>query len=309
MKHSGVSNMFKDSPQPEQLEEAISSWQSPGRGFSRHNKDEKTLIQWLYAYIRLNVKRGRVFDLREVLQTGEADCLGYAKLFTTLGRKYGLDTGVVEIVTDNLGRNVPHTCALVKLTDGGRQFIDFWYGSPDIRHKRLGLRVKNKGIWNTQDAAFTSLKRAEDISYLPDEQVDAITLYIEGNRSLKEGKYALAIEQYTRAIGLYPQNTRLYYNRAIGYEKLGQKVKSEADYACALRDMTAIRRTLAAQLPDAVDLIKLDQHFIPEIDQEIYLLHRGFITGRPLSPDRIALKLAIPREEVEAMLDFVQSIL
>ena len=340
MKQQDVINTFKDSPEPGQLAEVIAGWRLPElpeelkgrvsrycsrwywdlsiwyrakleshRSLHSRKKDERTLINWLHDFIRMNIKRGRIFDLRDVLQTGEADCLGYAKLLTTLGRQCGLDVGVVEVVIDNRGRNVPHAANLVSLVEGRSQFVDFWYGSQNIRHKRLGLQVKRKGSWNIEDIDFPEIKKVEDISYLPDDRVDAITLYIEGNRSLREGNCTRAVEQYTEAIGLYPQNTRIYYNRAIGYEKLGQLEKAEADYTRALRDRTALRRTLATQPQDVADLIQLDKKFIPDMDQEIYLLHNGFVTGRLVPPENIARKLAIGQEDVEASLSFIESIL
>jgi tetratricopeptide (TPR) repeat protein len=340
MKQSNVKKPFIDSPQLEQLMEDVTLWplpflpkelkdkipagssksypdisswfrkkiQSSGCLYSREDCEE-TLINWLYAFIRLNIKRGPVFNLREVLRTGEADCLGYAKLFTTLGRDCGLDLGVVEVIIDNRGRNVSHTVTLVNLAGGGKRFVDFWYGSQNIRPKRVGLQVKGKSGWEIEDIDFSRIKKTVDISYLPDEAIDAVTLYIEGNRSLKTGNYGLAVEKYTRAAALYPQNARVYYNRAVAYEMLGEPEKAEADYKLALKDEAAIKRTLATQPQEVVDLMKLDEKFIPEPDQEIYLLHKGFITGRKVSPQQLALKCAMDKEEVEAVLSFIEIVL
>jgi tetratricopeptide (TPR) repeat protein len=305
----GAADTFTDSPASDRLQKAVAHWRLPVESLESAQKDEREVIGWLFTYIRLNVKRGRVYDLGQVLQTGAADCLGYAKLFTTLGRDYGLDAGVVEIIIDNRGRSVPHTCSLVKLADGAKQFVDFWYGSRDIRHKRLGLQVKREGAWTVEDIDLKAIKKAEDISYLPDGLVDGITLYIEGNRSLKKGDYRRAILQYNEAAGLYPQNARTYYNRATAHEKLGQAEMAQADYALALKDKAAQVRTLAVQPDDVVDLIKLDENYIPEKDQEIYLLHRGFITGLRVSSAGIAGLLAIPKEEVDSILRFIRGIL
>ena len=209
---------------------------------------EKATLNWLYDFIRLNVKRGRIFDLLEVLETGRADCLGYAKLFTVLGIRWGLDLGVVEVVIDNRGQAVPHTATLVKLADGSPRFVDFWYGCRNIRHQRLALNVKRRGRWQVEDIDFPDIKNAQEIAYLPEYCVDAVTLYIRGNRSLKQEDYAGAIQQYTESIQLYPENARVYYNRAIAYEKMGETGKAEADYRRALRDDNSIIRTLATSL-------------------------------------------------------------
>lgn len=340
MKQSNVKKPFMDSPQPEQLAEVVTYWHLPS--LPEELKDtipvnsrksyldlsswfrkkiqlsgclysqeafEETIVKWLYAFIRLNIKRGPVFDLRKVLQTEKADCLGYAKLFTTLGRDCGLDLGVVEVIIDNRGRNVPHTVSLVNLAGGGKRFVDFWYGSQNIRPRRMGLRIKRKSGWDIEDIDFSDINRAGDISYLQDEAVDAITLYVEGNRSLKAGNYRQAVEKYTRAAALYPQNARIYYNRAVCYEKLALPQKAEADYKLALKDEAAIKRTLATQPPEVVDLMKLDEKFIPEPDQEIYLLHKGFITGRKVSAEKIAMKFSMDQEEAEAVLGLIEKVL
>ncbi len=109
MQAENISVAFDDAPKMEQLEAVISGWHRPeppnglenaasafgagGEGVirrrlnkiksSRHKSQlEVKVISWLYDFIRVNVKRGRVFDLSEVLRRGSADCLGYAKLFT-----------------------------------------------------------------------------------------------------------------------------------------------------------------------------------------------------------------------------------
>ena len=270
---------------------------------------ERRLIHYIYGFIRLNIKRGRIFNLPEVIKTGEADCLGYSKLFTILGRQCGLKAGVVEVIIDNRGYAVPHTAILVNLADGRRQIIDCWYGSENIRHKRLGLRVKSKGRWNVEDIDLLEIKRTEDISFLPDALVDSITLYIEGNRLLKAHDYSRAIEKFSEAIVLYPQNSRIYYNRGIGYEHMGQIEKAQTDFARALQDDNALIRILATQPQSVIDLIQLDKNFVSEENQEIYLLNKGFITGRPVPQERIAFKKGIYIEEVGAILTKIEKML
>jgi tetratricopeptide (TPR) repeat protein len=263
---------------------------------------EKLTAGWLYDFIRLNIKRGRFFNLREVSNTGLADCLGYAKVFTVLGRYCGLDAGVVEVVIDNRGRIVPHTAVLVRNSGGRKQIIDFWYGSLNIKHRRLGLRVKKENKWTINDLDNRLMNSFEDINYLPDVCVYAITLYVEGNRFLKEKQFPYAIAKYSQAIRRYPQNARFYYNRALAYENLGQPEKANKDYARSLRDDADIIRTLATQPVEIVELLRLDEKNIPEVAQQIFLLSRGFITGRKVSAEKIARKMGLSTAEVENIL-------
>ncbi len=332
--------MFLDSPSERELKGVISKWTLPdltgelaglespsgtadywglcselrrkmkiNRSSSTKGRLEKAVINWLYAFIRMNIKRGPVFDLRQVLREGSADCLGYGKLFTTLGRLCGLETGIVEVLVDNRGRSVPHSAVLVKLAGGRPRFIDFWYGSTDIRHKRLGLQVRRGGRWQVEDMDFRDMLKTEAISYLPDACVDAITCYILGNRAFKDADFKQAVSFYNKAISLYPWNARSYYNRGLAYENLHLAEKAQADYARAVQDEASLVRILAAQPEDVTALMLLDQLFIPEVDQQIYLMNAGYSSGRMISPSRIAEKLDIPVKEVEAVLDIIQKVL
>ena len=263
---------------------------------------EVEAISWLYDFIKANIKRGRLFDLREVLQQGNADCLGYARLFTLLGRILGLNAGVVEVVIDNRGRYVPHTAVMVLLSNHRLRFIDLWYGSKNIKHKRLGLQVKQGGVWKIEDIDLPELGKQDEVCYLPDSCVNAITLYIQGNRYLNEQKLDEAIGCYSKGIELYPGNARLFYNRAIAYENLGEHEKAKADYAQALSDDAAIVRVRAREHDEVTSLIDLDTGGIDDRVQSMYLLHKGFITGKKVSIARIAKRFGLSEAEVTATL-------
>jgi hypothetical protein len=94
-----------------EVNHALSRWdllQSPPSASSRSTgkggESELAMLNWLYDSIKRNVKRGRIFQLRDVLLHQQADCLGYAKLLSSVGRRFGLDIGIVEVVIDNGGR-------------------------------------------------------------------------------------------------------------------------------------------------------------------------------------------------------------
>lgn len=267
---------------------------------------EVMLISWLYDLIRTNVKRGRVFDLRQVLLQSSADCLGYAKLFTLLGRLFGLDAGIIEVVVDNAGRYVPHTACLVKLCNGRQRFVDLWYGSTNIKHNRLGLRVRRGGIWNVEDLELSELDSIE-VCYLPDPYANAITLYIRGNQHLERQGFAAAIECYSQALRLYPNNARFYYNRAVAYESLGEFEKAKADYAQALADDEAIIRVLATEHDEIVSLINLDAKGIGNLAQEMYLLHKGFATGKQGTLPEVARRFGFSETGARDILSAVEA--
>jgi len=277
-------------------------------------KIELAILDWLYEFIRGNVKRGRVFELDQVLTERHADCLGYVKTFQLLGKRFGLDIGIVEVVIDNAGRYVPHPINILRLAGNRRQFIDPWYGSKDISHQRIGIQVKERGKWLIKDVDRDELEKLTDVKGLPTECVDAITYYIMGNRHLEQGiryrdkkELRKAIDYYDEAIKLYPQNARFYFNRAIAYENRGEKEKAEKDYAQALKDKASQIRVLAREYEESTRLIELDQRNISLQKQEIYLLRKGFITGKEKSAEEVASQYGISAEEVKQIISEIEA--
>ena len=256
---------------------------------------------WLYDLVRSNIKRGRAFELGEVLSTRRADCLGYARLFSALGDEFGLELGVVEVLIDNAGRYVPHHVNLLILADGTYRFIDAWYGSTNINHRRIGALVNGK----LRDINTAELSEISDLRGLPEACLEAITLYIRGNRCLERNELDKAIEYYSAAIKLYPNNSRAYYNRAIARERKGDMEGARLDYARALRDETSRIRVLATTA-ELEELIRLDEKGISEREQAIYLWHKGYKTGASVGNEEIGHKYGISLEEVEKIIDRVE---
>jgi tetratricopeptide (TPR) repeat protein len=277
-------------------------------------KIELAALDWLYEFIRGNVKRGRVFELDQVLTEKHADCLGYIKMFQLLGKRFGLNIGMVEVVIDNAGRYVPHPINILRLAGKRYRFIDPWYGSKDISHQRIGAQVKERGKWLIKDVDQDELEKLTEVKGLPTECVDAITYYIIGNRHLEQGiryfdekELRKAIDYYDESIKLYPQNARFYFNRAIAYESIGEKDKAEKDYALALKDKASQTRVLAREYEESTRLIELDQKNISLQKQEIYLLRKGFITGHEKSAEEIASQYGISAGEIERIMSEIEA--
>jgi len=277
-------------------------------------KIELAALDWLYEFIRGNVKRGRVFELNQVLNERCADCLGYAKMFELLGKRLGLDIGIVEVIIDNAGRYVPHPINILRLAGKRYQFIDPWYGSKEINHQRIGAQVREKDKWLIKDVNRDELEKLIDVKGLPLECVDAITYYIIGNRHLEQGihysdekELHKAIDYYDAAIELYPQNARFYFNRAVAYENKGEKEKAKGDYAQALKDEVSQIRVLAREYEESTQLIELDRMEISPREQEVYLLRKGFITGKEKSAEDVASQYGISTEEVEQIISEIEA--
>ena len=272
-------------------------------GAGAKSRVETAVAEWLFGLVRGNVKRGRFFELEDVLSTGRADCLGYTRLFAAIGRRFGLDLGIVEVITDNAGRYVPHHVTLVNLSNGAYRFMDAWYGSTDVSHRRIGAMVDGE----MRDIDREQLAGVKDLKGLPERCVDAIALYIRGNGHLERDELDQAIRCYSEAARLYPNNTRAFYNRALAYERIGMGEEAAADYAEALKDESSTIRVLAS-IEGIEGLLRLDERGIGDMEQDIYLSREGFKMGEPVGYEELGRIYRLPSEEVEAIATRVKAV-
>jgi regulator of sirC expression with transglutaminase-like and TPR domain len=259
-------------------------------------------IEWLYSTVRRNIRRGRTYELIEVLRSGQADCLGYARLFVVLGTSFGMELGVVEVLIDNAGRYVPHYVNLAHLADSSLRFIDAWYGSTNIRHRRIAALING----TVSDVNIEDVDDANKIEGLPADCIRALGLYIEGNRFLERDDIDAAIACYDKAITLYPSNSRIWFNRAIAYERKGRNRDAQRDYAVAFKDEAGIIRVLAT-VEALEELIRLDEKHINEREQEIYLHYKGFKTGKPTPFETIGKTYAVTPDEIGRIISRIEN--
>lgn len=262
------------------------------KGKGNRAKLEGQLLDWLYLLVRHNIKRGRFWELADVLSQSRADCLGYARVLTFLAKNFGLNTDIVEVVEDNSGRYVPHCVCLVNLADGRQRFLDPWYGSANIHHRLLTVHVAEAGKLKLRQITMKQLKSKPEVHGLLPEHVAGLSFYILGNSYLAQGMGAEAVECYDISLWLYPRNSRAYFNRAIALERMGRIDEAQKDYKRAFASKSHLVR-LIATTEDIEPLIELDEKRIGELDQRIYLLHQGFVTGQKESWAKIASRCKI----------------
>lgn len=301
---------------PEEIEEALSTWtvpEVPSLANSQRRLELAT-VNWLWDLIRQNIKRGRFFLLKDVLRHKQADCLGFAQLLACLGQRYCLEIGIVEVLVDNAGRYTPHYANIVRLFPKGWLCLDLWYGSKNIKHRRIGAQVKVKDSWEIKDLDRDELEKVEDIQGLPQNCLEGIIHYILGNRYLERAiggnsqqDLDNAIAHYSKAIDLYPGYARAYFNRAVAYENKGDHQKAGEDYSQALRDEASQIRVLAREHEEVIRLMDLDKANIGMREQEIYLLRKGFITGEEVGTEAIAKQFGISEREVNAIISGIEA--
>lgn len=267
---------------------------------------EQRLVHWLYALARHNIKRGRLWELYDVLTQRWADCLGYARLLSFLATDFGLKAGVVEVVQDNAGRYVPHCVCLVNLADGQKMYIDPWYGSADVHHRLLAVRVIEAGRLVIKQFPMEAVESASEVYGLSQEQLAGISLYIMGNSYLDRGMETEAVECYDASLCFYPANSRTLFNRAIALERIRKEEKAQVDYHHAFSVDSSMARILAT-IEDIEPLIELDEKGISDSDQQIYLLRKGFVTGQEEEWAEIAHRCGTTSAEAQARFNLVMT--
>lgn len=265
---------------------------------------EEKLVDWLYALVRYNIKRGPFWNLADVCRERRADCLGYAQLFTFLMREFGLEGGVIEALQDSSGSYVPHQVCLVRLTDGRKRLVDGWYGSADMRHQLVTVRVRTDSRLKSRDLTFEELELTSEVFSLAPEHVAGVSFYILGNAYLERGMNADAVDCFDVAAWLYPRNVRALFNRAVALESMGEKDRAAEDYSRAFADESGLTRLLAS-VENAAALIELDEKGISEPDQRIYLLREGFISGQTEEWVSIAALCGVTVADARASYDLV----
>ena len=167
--------------------------------------------------------------------------------------------------------------------------------------------MKQGSVWRIKDVEMGKLSNRGEKRYLPDSCVDAITLYIYGNRHLERQEFDNAVKCYSEAIGLYPSNARFFYNRAVAYENLGEYEKADADYTQAFYDDTAVIRTLATEHDEVTSLLDLDARGVDNLTQGMYLLYHGFTTGKEVRLSTVARKFGLSEGKTRAVLSLVEA--
>jgi len=259
---------------------------------------ETKMIDWLYALVRRNIKRGRFWELSDVLTQRGADCLGYARLLSFLANDFGLASGVIEVVQDNRGAYVPHYVCMANLADGQKRYIDPWYGSANVRHRLLMARVYQNKKFLLKELTIAEIESASEVRGLRPEELAGISFYILGNSYLAQGKEKEAIECYDASLHLYPANPRTLFNRAVALERIHEEEQAQVAYQRAFATSSSPARILA-RVEEIEPLIELDEKGIQEPEQQVYLLRKGFITGQEEEWEEIARRCKATAVEMQ----------
>jgi regulator of sirC expression with transglutaminase-like and TPR domain len=229
---------------------------------------EEEAAHFLYDHIRGAIHSTgdfQCFDLAHIINTRNANCVGYSSLFYILGESIGLSIQVIEVQTDSQGQDMNHLACIVHLSDGTEIMADLIGGgfiskrfrfldefskagglyvlkqknNPLHLHRKVALldrdgfasiiysqRANHKGSGGKNAEALNDINKAIALNPI---NVRALCFRAILNKRLR--KYPDAISDATKAIEIDPRSDRAYEIRGSAYSRHGDHKKAVADFS------------------------------------------------------------------------------
>lgn len=102
--------------------------------------------------------------------------------------------------------------------------------SLEPRRHAVKWRPQPQDISATSEAEYAQQVQQHLTAQLAAEPQDARAYFLRGNVYLDQRQFALARDDYTRALELMPEDPIAYNNRGIAHRGLGQPAQAVADY-------------------------------------------------------------------------------
>ena len=168
----------------------------------------------------------RVFDLSDILEVRQAQCLGYVQLYWVVARSVGLAVIPVDVLQGDEGRPWPddkgHVCCVVSLTDRSILIVDGVPNGQIVGPLVLAdlyveggayLRLKR---WPGQAGLYRTIHLLEPVD------LKAHLINARAGTWMATGEFRRAVDLYTQAVGLSPDLAQAWGNRAVAWYRLGQ---------------------------------------------------------------------------------------
>ncbi len=168
-----------------------------------------------------------------------------------------------------------------------------------IGPKDAGIKKPQKHLLNMKNLTatitflFLTLISVRNIS----AQESAASLYNEGNRLYREGRYQESVEKYELITAMGVHNSRVYYNLGNAYFRLGKIGKAILAYERAKR-LSPGDEDILANL-EFVNMLKSDKPSASDTNPLIYFLR---LLRDLFSPDELALAFSFALFAVAALL-------
>ncbi|MCH8194417.1 MAG: tetratricopeptide repeat protein, partial [Planctomycetes bacterium] len=205
---------------------------------ARLTQKEKQVISEIARYLRRRFRyQEGAFELMEILESRQAQCLGYTQLFYVVTQSLGLASHPIDVIVDRepgmISPGEGHVSCLVDLSDGSSVLLDLVPNGLISAALSLDEDYRKEGPYHELKDEKNPLGLFRKIQVL---DADGLYAHILNSRTLKlESHQAThAVSLFTAAIQLNPDFAAGYSNRAIMLARLEAFDEALADCEQAL---------------------------------------------------------------------------
>ena len=188
------------------------------------------VLEQIRSQLQYNIE---VFDLPDIIETRQAQCLGYVQVYWIVARAVDLAVIPVDVLQTDRDHRLPedqgHICCAITLADHSTLIVDAVPNGQVHGPLVLGdLYVEQAGTLRlTGHAGSSDLYRS--IHLLEPSGLAALLQSARAGRWVAAGQFQRAADLYTQAIDLSPDLSQVWGNRAVAFYRLGQMDRAIAD--------------------------------------------------------------------------------
>jgi len=199
---------------------------------------EESILREFCHKIRKQFNPGYVFELSNVIENRQANCLGYSQLIYIIGNTVGLKVRSIDVLNqvkfeenDSTGG---HVACIVDLFDGRVAMVDMtWFYSGSLFFKLEDHFIKIGNFWELKNNDNPLLIHRR-FRFLDRKGFLAILYNNRGGVYNSKGKHDRAILKYNRAIEIDTKCAKAYNNRGNTYKDKGDFKRAIQDYTKAI---------------------------------------------------------------------------
>ena len=179
------------------------------------------------------------FELSDVIEHRQANCLGYSQLIYIIGNAIGLSVRPMDVLDPVISvkgdANKGHMACIVDLSDGRSVMADvlLLYDSPSRAFKFEDHFVKDGNDWELR-YQFNRLLIHRKIRLLDRKELIAMICYHRGVVYKSKGEYDRAILEYNKAIEIDPGFAKAYNGRGNVHQSKGEYDQASLDFTKAI---------------------------------------------------------------------------
>ncbi|MBN2316228.1 MAG: tetratricopeptide repeat protein [Sedimentisphaerales bacterium] len=201
---------------------------------------EENVLEELGKKIKKEFSSKRVFELGDVIENRQANCLGYSQLVYIIGNAIGLSVRSIDVLDQVVfvegGRDAKggHVACIVDLFDGQVVIADMtWFYEISLFFKLKDQFVKVGNYWELKNKDNPLLVHTR-IRLLDKRGLLAGIHNSRGVVYKSRGEYDRAILEYNKAIEIDPGSTKAYHNRGNAYQEKSEYDRAIRDYTMAI---------------------------------------------------------------------------